>query len=136
VVGSVSHGIVHNREQLGGSEPSAKDAIKRARVNTIPCSFVDDGIATGCSILAAGAAIRRRKAARVVVAVPVAPALAAALSEGKQTKSSAWQSRNCFWLCHSGIRISARSAMKMCGRCSTEVPLRYPSLLEFVPTSA
>ncbi len=36
--------------------------------------LVDDGIATGCSILAAVAAIRRRKAARVVVAVPVAPA--------------------------------------------------------------
>jgi putative phosphoribosyl transferase len=36
--------------------------------------LVDDGIATGCSILAAAAAIRRRKAARVVVAVPVAPA--------------------------------------------------------------
>ena len=35
---------------------------------------VDDGIATGCSILAAIAAIRRRNAARVVVAVPVAPA--------------------------------------------------------------
>jgi len=36
--------------------------------------LVDDGIATGCSILAAAAAIRRRKAARVIVAVPVAPA--------------------------------------------------------------
>ena len=36
--------------------------------------LVDDGIATGCSILAAVAAIRRRKPARVVVAVPVAPA--------------------------------------------------------------
>jgi putative phosphoribosyl transferase len=36
--------------------------------------LVDDGIATGCSILAAVAAIRQRKAARVVVAVPVAPA--------------------------------------------------------------
>jgi len=36
--------------------------------------LVDDGIATGCSILAATAAIRWRKAARVVVAVPVAPA--------------------------------------------------------------
>ena len=35
---------------------------------------MDDGIATGCSILAAMAAIRRQKAARVVVAVPVAPA--------------------------------------------------------------
>lgn len=36
--------------------------------------LVDDGIATGCSILAAIAALRRRNAARIVVAVPVAPA--------------------------------------------------------------
>ncbi len=36
--------------------------------------LVDDGIATGCSILAAIAASRRKGAARVVVAVPVAPA--------------------------------------------------------------
>jgi putative phosphoribosyl transferase len=35
---------------------------------------VDDGIATGCSILAAIAAIRARNATRVVIAVPVAPA--------------------------------------------------------------
>ncbi|MFY9912124.1 MAG: phosphoribosyltransferase family protein [Candidatus Sulfotelmatobacter sp.] len=38
--------------------------------------LVDDGIATGCSILAAIAAIRRRGAVRVVVAVPVASASA------------------------------------------------------------
>ena len=36
--------------------------------------LVDDGIATGCSTLAAIAATRRKGAARVVVAVPVAPA--------------------------------------------------------------
>ena len=36
--------------------------------------LVDDGIATGCSILAAIAAIRRKSATRLVVAVPVAPA--------------------------------------------------------------
>jgi putative phosphoribosyl transferase len=36
--------------------------------------LVDDGIATGCSILAAVTGIRRQRAARVVVAVPVAPA--------------------------------------------------------------
>ena len=36
--------------------------------------LVDDGIATGCSVLAAIAAVRRKGAARVVVAVPVAPA--------------------------------------------------------------
>jgi putative phosphoribosyl transferase len=38
--------------------------------------LVDDGIATGSSILAAVAAIRRQKAARIVVAVPVATASA------------------------------------------------------------
>jgi len=36
--------------------------------------LVDDGIATGCSILAAITAVRRRGATRVVVGVPVAPA--------------------------------------------------------------
>ena len=36
--------------------------------------LVDDGIATGCSILPAIAAFRRKSASRVVVAVPVAPA--------------------------------------------------------------
>jgi len=36
--------------------------------------LVDDGIATGCSILAAIAAIRREGSTRIVVAVPVAPA--------------------------------------------------------------
>ena len=35
---------------------------------------VDDGIATGCSMLAAIASVRQRSPARVVVAVPVAPA--------------------------------------------------------------
>ena len=34
---------------------------------------VDDGVATGASILAAIAALRRQKAARIVVAIPVAP---------------------------------------------------------------
>jgi putative phosphoribosyl transferase len=38
--------------------------------------LVDDGIATGSSILAAIAALRRQKAARIVVAIPVAPASA------------------------------------------------------------
>jgi putative phosphoribosyl transferase len=36
--------------------------------------LVDDGIATGCSILAAVESVRRQKAARILVAVPVAPA--------------------------------------------------------------
>jgi putative phosphoribosyl transferase len=38
--------------------------------------LVDDGIATGASIRAAIAALRRQKATRIVVAIPVAPASA------------------------------------------------------------
>lgn len=38
--------------------------------------LVDDGIATGSCILAAIAAVRKQEAARVIVAVPVAPATA------------------------------------------------------------
>jgi predicted phosphoribosyltransferase len=37
--------------------------------------LVDDGIATGSCILAAIAAVRRQGAARIVVAIPVAPAV-------------------------------------------------------------
>ncbi len=52
--------------------------------------LVDDGIATGCSVLAAIAATRRKGAARVVVvvAVPVAPATGcSARSRWKPTNS-------------------------------------------------
>jgi predicted phosphoribosyltransferase len=41
-------------------------------LNGKPVILVDDGNATGCSILAAIAAIRRKNATRVVLAVPVA----------------------------------------------------------------
>jgi putative phosphoribosyl transferase len=44
--------------------------------------LVDDGIATGCSILAAIAALRRRRAARIVVAVPVASATGCSVGAG------------------------------------------------------
>jgi putative phosphoribosyl transferase len=56
------------REELyrGGRRPS--DVAGKTII------LVDDGIATGCSILAAIAAIRRRGTARVVVAVPVVSA--------------------------------------------------------------
>lgn len=49
MVGSVSDEIVHNREQLGGSEPSAKDATKRTRVDTISCSQCTARASTGNS---------------------------------------------------------------------------------------
>jgi putative phosphoribosyl transferase len=77
---------------LGISEPEIQEVAAAARreleshvisyrcgrpplnLNGKSVILVDDGIATGCSILAAIAATRRKGAARVVVAVPVAPA--------------------------------------------------------------
>ncbi|MFZ0420323.1 MAG: phosphoribosyltransferase family protein [Candidatus Sulfotelmatobacter sp.] len=59
---------LRDRERLYRDSRPALEPAKKTVI------LVDDGIATGCSILAAIAAIRRRRAARVVVAVPVAPA--------------------------------------------------------------
>jgi putative phosphoribosyl transferase len=59
--------LEYQQELYRGGRPALELAGK-------PVILVDDGIATGCSILAATAAVRRRKAARVVVAIPVAPA--------------------------------------------------------------
>ncbi len=67
-VAAVSRKELAQREELyRGGGPLVEFAGKTV-------VLVDDGIATGCSILAAVTAIRRRNAARIVVAVPVAPA--------------------------------------------------------------
>ncbi len=62
------------RSELETRERLYRDGRLALRLEGKTVILVDDGIATGCSILAAIAAIRRRGAARVVVAVPVAPA--------------------------------------------------------------
>ncbi len=67
-VAAVSQKELAQREELyRGGRPPLEFAGKTV-------VLVDDGIATGCSILAAVTAIRRRNAARIVVAVPVVPA--------------------------------------------------------------
>jgi putative phosphoribosyl transferase len=64
----IEHRELERRERLyRGNRPPLDLAHKTV-------ILVDDGIATGSSILAAVSAIRRRQAARVVVAIPVAPA--------------------------------------------------------------
>jgi len=69
------------REATAFAQQALESRLESCRGGHVPLDLagkavilVDDGIATGCSILAATAAIRGRKAARVVVAVPVAPA--------------------------------------------------------------
>jgi putative phosphoribosyl transferase len=67
VAASARKELQYQQELYRGGRPP----LELARKTVI---LVDDGIATGCSILAATTAVRRRKAARVVVAVPVVPA--------------------------------------------------------------
>jgi len=58
---------LHRREQLYRGDKPAPDLTRRTVI------LVDDGVATGASMLAAIAAIRRMDPARIVAAVPVAP---------------------------------------------------------------
>ena len=75
----VSDGDIQEVAAKGRKELEARERLYRGSRPPLGLEgktviLVDDGIATGCSILAAIAAIRRRSAARVVFAVPVAPA--------------------------------------------------------------
>lgn len=62
------------RKQLESQISAYRGGRPPLELNRRTAILVDDGIATGCSVLAAIAATRRKGAARVVVAVPVAPA--------------------------------------------------------------
>jgi predicted phosphoribosyltransferase len=66
--------VVAARNELGSHVSEYRGGCPPLELHGKTAILVDDGIATGCSILAAIAATRRQGAARVVVAVPVAPA--------------------------------------------------------------
>ena len=66
------------QEELERRERSYRDDRPPPRVEGRTVILVDDGLATGSTMLAAVEALRQRGAGRVVVAVPVAPADAAA----------------------------------------------------------
>jgi putative phosphoribosyl transferase len=75
----VSEKNIREAAAIGRKDLECREALYRGGRTPLDLTdktviLVDDGSATGCSILAAIAAIRRQKAARVVVAVPVAPA--------------------------------------------------------------
>lgn len=63
------------QEELNRLDELYRVGRPRAEFDGKTVIVVDDGIATGCSILAAITAIRKRHPARLVVAVPVAPAI-------------------------------------------------------------
>ena len=70
------------RRECGGARAVSGRERARRRVAGAPVVVVDDGIATGTPVRAAMKARRRRQPARLVLAVPVAPAdTVAALSQ-------------------------------------------------------
>ncbi len=72
--GDIQEAVAAARKELEWREELYRSSRRPVELAGKTVILVDDGIATGCSMLAAIAAIRRRNAARVVVAVPVAPA--------------------------------------------------------------
>ena len=66
------------REELERREREYRDGGTAVDVRGRAAILVDDGLATGSSMRAAVAALRRRDAGRIVVAVPVAPPAACA----------------------------------------------------------
>jgi putative phosphoribosyl transferase len=61
------------REEVGSREKLYRRGRPPVELEGKTSIVVDDGIATGCTILAAVLALRRRKPARIVVAVPASP---------------------------------------------------------------
>jgi putative phosphoribosyl transferase len=70
--------VAREQRELGRRERDYRDGGAPARVAGLTAILVDDGLATGSSMRAAVEALRQRKAARIVVAVPVAPPAACA----------------------------------------------------------
>jgi len=73
---SIEEVAAAERQQLEHQETLYRGTRPPLSVAGKTVILVDDGIATGSCILAAIAALRKQAAARVVVAVPVAPAIA------------------------------------------------------------
>lgn len=66
--------VARERHELERRDHLYRDSRPRPEIFGKTAILVDDGLATGASMYAAIAALRRRNPARIVVAVPVAPA--------------------------------------------------------------
>ncbi|HZU28760.1 MAG TPA: phosphoribosyltransferase family protein, partial [Bryobacteraceae bacterium] len=60
-------------QEIARRERAYRDDLPPPHVAGRVCILVDDGLATGSTMKAAVAALRHKQAARIVVAVPVAP---------------------------------------------------------------
>ena len=79
--------------------------------------LVDDGIATGSTARAACQVARAQGAARVVLAVPVAPPSAEDAGPATPTSWSAWRCRSGSWRSASGMTTSPRPVTMRWSRC-------------------
>ena len=111
---------LHRRERATGASRPPPDLAGRTVI------LVDDGLATGSTMLAALHAVRADEPARVVVAAPVADPGCATPSGRSPTRSCACtpRSRSRPWA--SGTRTSPRLPTARCGRCSSRRGGRRP----------
>ena len=65
--------VAQEQQELERREKAYRDNRPRPEVKGKIVLLIDDGLATGASMLAAIAALRRKEPERIVVAVPVAP---------------------------------------------------------------
>lgn len=70
---TVASVLARERDELERRENIYRDGRPRLSLTGKIVILVDDGIATGSSMLAAVSAIRRQRPAQIVVAIPVAP---------------------------------------------------------------
>jgi putative phosphoribosyl transferase len=80
--------------------------------------LVDDGLATGSTMRAAAAALRRQQPARIVVAVPVSAPQTCDEYRMAWTRSSAPSRRSRFTRSGSGTKTSRRRPTRRCANCS------------------
>jgi predicted phosphoribosyltransferase len=80
---AIEEATERERRELDRRERSYREGRAPAAVEGRTVLLVDDGLATGSSMRAAVRALRERDAARIVVAVPVAPAEACAVLEAE-----------------------------------------------------
>jgi len=76
--GGISPDYIERQRQAAAAESRRRVAMYRGNARPIPAVdrtviLVDDGIATGFTLLAAATAIRAQRPRRLVIAVPVAP---------------------------------------------------------------
>ena len=112
--------VESEREELTRREAIYRGGRPPLDVRGKTVILIDDGLATGSTMRAAVAALRRQEPARIVVAVPVGAASTCAELQGSPTTASAPSPPKTSVRSDCGTRISPRPATTRCATCWPE----------------